>query len=81
MVKWALRISLGFSSVSGADYLHKVLLPDLVEAPRDLVFRQHVELNTLEVTACDVNYRRLRSTIEEVLAHCDFLLRLERATQ
>jgi hypothetical protein len=81
MVKWTLRVSLRVSSISEAGYLHKVLLPDLVETPRDLVFSQRVELNILEVTVCDVNYRRLRSTIDEVLAHCDLLIRLERATQ
>ncbi|MEM0271750.1 MAG: hypothetical protein QW514_04295 [Thermoprotei archaeon] len=81
MAKFVLRVKLNFSAVAEAECLNKALLPDLVDVPQDLVFKQEVELRALVLTAEGESYNRIRSTIDEVLGHCDLLIRLKDVAQ
>lgn len=76
MATYSLKVVLSFSAPECAENLNKILLPDLVQVPNEMQFKQQVQQEKLVFYVADKSFGRARSTIDEVLGHCQLAIKL-----
>jgi len=75
-MQWSVKIVLDFTETYYADTLNRVLIPDLLEVPLGMVFKQEVVDKNLIFYVSHENLKRVKSTIDELLGQCELILEL-----
>jgi hypothetical protein len=78
MAIWTLKLNCRLLDYNKAEQLNKIFIPDSINIPRGMSYKQYVQNNTLLIYIVDTDHNRIRSTADEILAEYELLYRIEK---
>lgn len=76
MATYSLKVVLHFIEAEQAARVNRTLLPDAIQVPPNMAFKQEVRGSDLMLYVLDENFNRVRSTTDEILGQCQLIFRL-----